>query len=79
MQELMIRGRLEESLDLASLDVDIDVEVSRCRGKTGDGLDVGCQSIPEIFVSLIMARTSGIGLLTDILHQRPSGRRGWEQ
>jgi hypothetical protein len=38
---------LEKAVDLARLGVDIDVEVSGCRGKARDGLDVGGKSVPE--------------------------------
>lgn len=42
---------LEESIDLAGLGVDVDVEVARSGGETGDGLDVGGESVSARFIS----------------------------
>jgi hypothetical protein len=36
---------LEQTLNLASLEVDVDVQVAGSGGQTGDGLDVGCESV----------------------------------
>lgn len=40
------RGPLEKTLNLSSLHIDVDIDVARSRGQTGDGLDVSRQSIP---------------------------------
>lgn len=37
--------RLKQTVDLTSLDVNVDIEVSRRSGETGDGLNVGRQCI----------------------------------
>jgi hypothetical protein len=37
---------LEETINLARLQVDINVEITRSSGETGDGLNVSSQSIP---------------------------------
>jgi hypothetical protein len=37
--------RLEETVDLASLGVDIDVEIAWGGRKTGDGLNIGCECV----------------------------------
>lgn len=37
---------LEKTVNLASLKVDVDVEVARGGGKAGNGLDIRSQSIP---------------------------------
>lgn len=36
-----VETRLEKTLDIASLQVDIDVEVAGSGGEAGDGLDIG--------------------------------------
>lgn len=40
---------LEQAIDLARLDVDIDVEVPRGSGQTGYGLDVGSKRVPYVY------------------------------
>lgn len=40
------RGHLEETIDLASLNIDIDVEVAWGSGETWNGLDVGGKGVP---------------------------------
>lgn len=42
---------LEEAVNLASLQVDVDVEIARGGGETGDGLDVCSQGIPKSEIS----------------------------
>lgn len=37
---------LEKTIDLAGLQVDVNVEIARSSGQTGNGLDVSSQSIP---------------------------------
>jgi hypothetical protein len=37
---------LEKTINLASLKIDVDVEVAWGGGKAGDGLDIRSQSIP---------------------------------
>jgi len=36
---------LEKTVDLAGLNINVDVEVSGCGGQTGDGLDISSQSV----------------------------------
>ena len=43
---------LEETLDLARLGVDVDVQVSRRGRQAGDGLDVGGEGVPVIVFSV---------------------------
>lgn len=39
---------LEKTIDLASLQVDVNVEIARSSGETGNSLDVSSQSIPGV-------------------------------
>ena len=41
-----LKLRLEKTVNLASLQVNIDVEVTGRGGETGNGLDVRSQSVP---------------------------------
>lgn len=41
------RTRLEESVNLASDGVNVNVEVAGSRGETGDGLDIGSKCVPN--------------------------------
>ena len=43
---------LEETLNLARLGIDVDVQVSRRSRKAGDGLDVGGEGVPVIVFSV---------------------------
>lgn len=51
-RSLLRETSLEESIDLTSLGVDIDVEVAGSGGKTGDGLDVGSEGVTERIISM---------------------------
>jgi hypothetical protein len=37
---------LEQSVNLAGVDIDIDIEIAWCSGKSWDGLDVGGEGVP---------------------------------
>ena len=38
---------LEQAVDLSSLGINVDIEVSRGGGQTGYGLDIGCEGVPN--------------------------------
>jgi hypothetical protein len=38
-------AELKETVNLAGLSVDVDIEVSWCSGQTRDCLDIGCKSV----------------------------------
>lgn len=70
---------LEQTVDLASLRVDIDVEVAGSGRQTRDGLDVGSEGVPIRLISHrhFPAAPHRTGELTGIRHQRPCGHHGW--
>jgi len=41
------RDDLEETINLASLGINVDVEVAGSSGETRNGLDVGSECVPE--------------------------------
>ena len=52
MQSFIVeRDDLEETIDLASLGIDVDVEVAGSGGETRDGLDVGSECISDNIIS----------------------------
>ena len=51
-RSLLRETSLEESIDLTSLGVDIDIEVAGSGGKTGDSLDVGSEGVTERIISM---------------------------
>jgi hypothetical protein len=50
-RSLLKETNLEETINLASLGINIDVEVAWGGGKTRDGLDVGSECISDDLVS----------------------------
>jgi hypothetical protein len=48
---LLRETTLEETIDLAGLSVNVDVEVAGSGGETGDGLDVGSECISDDLIS----------------------------
>jgi hypothetical protein len=48
---LLRETTLEETIDLAGLGVNVDVEVAGSGGEAGDGLDVGSECISDDSIS----------------------------
>lgn len=48
--------KLEKTVNLASLKVDVDIKVARGGGKTGNGLDIRSQSIPWRRISTVIQK-----------------------
>lgn len=46
IEAMISRGHLKETIDLASLNINIDIEVAWGGGKTWNGLDIGGKGVP---------------------------------
>lgn len=63
---------LEETVDLTSFGIHIDIEVARCGGQAWDSLDVRSKRVP-VAHSLAVEVSQSIKIeLTGILRQQPS-------
>jgi len=55
MQSFIVeRDDLEETIDLASLGINVDVEVAGSGGETRNGLDVGSECVSVDIISKIL-------------------------